>query len=91
MATIITNIDPNTLEAQNYSNQDINLIPLEEISSQFDPFSNYVEYTIISTDGSFQITDQNFIDYKIINMSKEVSISSNNESQEENKKSESLS
>lgn len=67
MATIITNIDPNTLEAQNYSNQDINLIPLEEISSQFDPFSNYVEYTIISTDGSFQITDQNFIDYKIIN------------------------
>jgi len=67
MATIITNIDPNTLETQNYSNQDINLIPLEEISSQFDPFSNYVEYTIISTDGSFQITDQNFIDYKIIN------------------------
>jgi hypothetical protein len=67
MATIITNIDPNTLETQNYSNQDINLIPLEEISSQFDPFSNYVEYTIISTDGSFQITDQNFLDYKIIN------------------------
>ena len=67
MATIITNIDPNTLEAQNYSNQDINLIPIEEVSSQFDPFNNYVEYTIISTDGSFQITDQNFLDYKIIN------------------------
>jgi hypothetical protein len=67
MATIITNIDPNTLEAQNYSNQDINLIPIEEISSQFDPFNNYVEYTIISTDGSFQITDQSFLDYKIIN------------------------
>ena len=67
MATIITNIDPNTLEAQNYSNQDINLIPIEQISSQFDPFNNYVEYTIISTDGSFQITDQNFLDYKIIN------------------------
>jgi len=67
MATIITNIDPNTLETQNYSNQDINLIPLEQVPSQFDPFSNYVEYTIISTDGSFQITDQNFIDYRIIN------------------------
>jgi hypothetical protein len=67
MATIITNIDPNTLEAQNYSNQDINLIPIEEVSSQFDPFNNYVEYTIISTNGSFQITDQNFLDYRIIN------------------------
>jgi hypothetical protein len=67
MATIITNIDPNTLEVQNYSNQDVNLIPIEEISSQFDPFNNYVEYTIISIDGSFQITDQNFLDYKIIN------------------------
>ena len=67
MATIITNIDPNTLETQNYSLQDINLIPVEEISSQFDPFNNYVEYTIKSPDGSYQITEQNFLNYKIIN------------------------
>jgi hypothetical protein len=67
MAAIITNIDPTTLEIQNYSNPDINLIPLEEVSSQFDPFNNYVEYTIISTNGYFQVTDQNFLDYKIIN------------------------
>jgi hypothetical protein len=67
MAVTITNIDPTTLEVQNYSNQDINLIPLEEISSQFNPSNNYVEYTIISTNGSYQITEQNFLDYKIIN------------------------
>ena len=67
MAAIITNIDPTTLEIQNYSNPDINLIPLEEVSSQFDPFNNYIEYTIISTNGYFQVTDQNFLDYKIIN------------------------
>jgi len=67
MAAIITNIDPNTLEIQNYSPQDINLIPTEEIFSQFDPFDNYIEYTIKSSDGIFQITEQNFRDYKIIN------------------------
>jgi len=67
MATIITNIDPTTLEVQNYSLQDINLIPIEETPSQFDPFSNYVEYTILSTNQSFQVTDQNFINFKIIN------------------------
>ena len=30
-------------------------------------FNNYVEYTIISTNGSYQVTEQNFLDYKIIN------------------------
>jgi len=67
MAAIITNIDPTTLEVQNYSLQDINLIPVEETPSQFDPSQNYVEYTILSPDQSFQITDQNFINYRIIN------------------------
>jgi hypothetical protein len=67
MATIITNIDPTTLEVQNYSPQDINLIPIEETPSQFNPFENYVEYTIQSIDQSFQVTDQNFIDFKVIN------------------------
>jgi hypothetical protein len=67
MAVTITNINPATLEIQNYSNQDINLIPLEEISSQFNPSDNYVEYTIISANGSYQVTEQNFFDYKIIN------------------------
>ena len=67
MATTITNIDPTTLEVQNYSLQDTNLIPIEETPSQFDPSKNYVEYTILSPDQSFQLTDQNFINYKIIN------------------------
>ena len=66
MAAIITNIDPSTYETQNYSSQDTNLIPIEETNSIFNPFTNYVEYTIISSDGSFQITDQNFTDFKII-------------------------
>ena len=67
MATIITNIDPYTLDTQTYSNQDLNLIAFRETPSQFIPNQNYVEYTILSPDQSFQITDQNFNDYKIIN------------------------
>ena len=67
MAAIIINIDPRTLEVQNYSAQDVNLISTEVTSSQFDPHKNYIEYTISSTNQSFQITDQDFINYKIIN------------------------
>jgi hypothetical protein len=67
MAAIIINVDPRTLEAQNYSAQDVNLILTEITSSQFDPHKNYIEYTISSTNQSFQITDQDFINYKIIN------------------------
>lgn len=67
MNSIITNINPTTLKIQNYSEQDINLIPLERISSQFNPLNNYVEYTIMLVNGSYQITEQNFIDYKVIN------------------------
>ena len=67
MATIITDINPTTLEAQTYSLQDVNLIPTEVSSSKFDPFKNYIEYTILSPDQSFQITDQNFTNFSIIN------------------------
>ena len=67
MVTIITDINPITLEAQTYSLQDINLIPTEISSSKFDPSKNYIEYTILSPNQSFQITDQNFTDLGIIN------------------------
>jgi hypothetical protein len=67
MAAIINNIDPTTLEIQNYSFQDANLIPLDILASQFDSSLNYIEYTIASANQLFQITDQNFTDYSIIN------------------------
>ena len=67
MATIITNINPYTLETQVYSDQDLNLIAFRETPSQFIPNQNYVEYTILSPNQAFQITDQNFLDYKITN------------------------
>jgi hypothetical protein len=67
MAAIINNIDPTTLEIQNYSSQDTNLIPLDILASQFDSSLNYIEYTIASANQLFQITDQNFTDYSIIN------------------------
>ena len=43
MAAIINNIDPTTLEIQNYSSQDTNLIPLDILASQFDSSLNYIE------------------------------------------------
>lgn len=67
MEVLITNIDPITLEIQNYSSQDVNLISKEILSSQFDPQKNYIEYTISSINKSFQVTDQNFINYRVIN------------------------
>jgi hypothetical protein len=67
MAAILTDIDPITLEVQHYSYQDTNLIPTEVSFSKFDPSKNYIEYTILSPNQSFQITDQNFTDFKIIN------------------------
>jgi len=67
MAVTINNIDPNTLEIQNYLPQDTNLIPSNIISSQFNPSLNYIEYTIASSNQLFQVTDQIFTDYSIIN------------------------
>jgi len=60
MATIINNIDPITLELQTYSSQDISVLSPEIISSIFDPSKgDYVEFTILSPNQEFQITDQN--------------------------------
>ena len=60
MATIINNIDPITLELQTYSSQDISVLSPEVISPIFDPSKgDYVEFTIISPNREFQITDQN--------------------------------
>ena len=67
MAVTISNIDPIFLENQTYSPQDLGLIPVEVTNSIFDPVKNYIEYTIIANNGAFEITNQNFIDYKIIN------------------------
>jgi hypothetical protein len=46
MATLITPIDPITLESQIYSPQDITALSPETISPVFDPSTDYVEYTI---------------------------------------------
>jgi len=67
MAVVITNIDPTTLKAQTYSPQDISLIPADGVSSNFVPSANYIEYSIISSNGSFQVTEYDFTDFKIIN------------------------
>jgi len=60
MATIINSINPVTLEIQTYSQQDISILSPEVVNSVFD-FSrgDYVEFTILSPNRDFQITDQN--------------------------------
>jgi len=61
MATLINEINPITFESQTYSSQDITAMSSETINSIFDPSKgSYIEYTVISPDNSFQITDQNF-------------------------------
>jgi hypothetical protein len=67
MATIITPIDPITLESQIYSSQDIGALSPETVSPVFDPNIDYVEYTVSSPDKSFQITDQNLEGFIITN------------------------
>lgn len=67
MATIITPIDPITLESQAYSSQDIGALSPETISPIFDPSIDYIEYTVSSPDESFQITDQNLEGFIISN------------------------
>jgi len=60
MAAIITEINPFTFEIQTYSSQDVTAMSPETVNSIFDPSKgSYVEYTILSPDNSFQITDQN--------------------------------
>lgn len=60
MATFITSIDPITLETQTYSSQDVSVLSPKTINSIFDPSKgDYVEFTILSPNQEFQITDQN--------------------------------
>jgi len=60
MATLINEIDPITFELQTYSPQDVSAMSSEVVNPVFDPSKgDYVEYTIISSDNSFQVTDQN--------------------------------
>jgi hypothetical protein len=60
MATLINEIDPITFETQNYTPQDVSAMSPEIVNPVFDPSrGDYIEYTIISPDNSFQITDQN--------------------------------
>ena len=60
MAILINEIDPITFELQTYSSQDVSAMSSEVINPVFDPSKgSYIEYTILSPDNSFQITDQN--------------------------------
>ena len=74
MATLITPIDPITLESQIYSPQDITALSPETISPVFDPSTDYVEYTISSPDKSFQITDQTLEQFTIANSSADTGV-----------------
>lgn len=66
MAAIVNEINPVTFEIQTYSSQDVTAMSPEVINSVFDPNKgSYIEYTILSPDNSFQITDQNLEDITI--------------------------
>jgi len=60
MSAIINQINPITFELQTYAPQDLKAIPSETASSAWGGINSYAECTIISADGNFQITDQNF-------------------------------
>jgi hypothetical protein len=60
MSAIINQINPVTFELQTYAPQDLTSIPSEVVSSDWGGTSSYAECTIISANGNFQITDQNF-------------------------------
>lgn len=69
MATLINEIDPITFELQTYSLQDVSAMSSEVVNPVFDPSrGDYVEYTIISSDNSFQVTDQNLENIIITNI-----------------------
>ena len=68
MAAIVNEINPITFEIQTYSSQDVTAMSPEVINPVFDPSKgSYVEYTILSPDNSFQITDQNLENIIITN------------------------
>jgi len=60
MSAIINQINPITFELQTYTPQDLTSIPSEQVNSGWGGINSYAECTIISADGNFQITDQNF-------------------------------
>jgi len=66
MAAEITPLDPNNLEIQSYSPQDLGLLSTEFSPSTFNPSIHYVEYTIQSLDRSYTLTDHNFTGYQVI-------------------------
>jgi len=66
MAATVTPLNPDNLEAQVYSPQDLSLLSIENSTSTFNPSLNYVEYTIQSLDGSYQLTNHGFTDYQVI-------------------------
>jgi hypothetical protein len=66
MAATVTPLNPDNLETQVYSPQDLSLLSIENSTSTFNPSLNYVEYTIQSLDGSYQLTNHGFTDYQVI-------------------------
>jgi len=78
MAVNISNINPDTLEIQTYSSQDISVLSPDIISSLFDPSrGDYIEYTITTPNNSFQITDQNFIGVIVDNIAADTGVAFN--------------
>ena len=63
----IQEISPSPIVNQTYSPKDTNLITRETVSSSFDPYVSYIEYTIQSQNRSYQLTNQDYKDYKVIN------------------------
>jgi len=78
MAVNITNINPDTLEIQTYSSQDVSVLSPDVISSLFDPSrGDYIEYTITTPNNSFQITDQNFLGVIVDNIAADTGVAFN--------------
>ena len=78
MAVNITNINPDTLEIQAYSPQDISVLSPDVVSSLFDTSrGDYIEYTITTPNNSFQITDQNFLGVIVDNIAADTGIAFN--------------
>jgi hypothetical protein len=65
MATEIQYINPADLTSQDYSNKDLNLINQNNISSNFNPSLNYIEYTIYNN--GIPTTTYNYNRYSIAN------------------------
>ena len=63
----IQNVDPTTLELQNYSSEDQNLISSFELENSFTSSVDYIEYTIYDFNQNVLLYTDQFSNYSIIN------------------------